>query len=90
MSWFRCTASWIGFYLQSIAIAFCIGAMLVGMFTLSLWLILLLCPLSIIGVYYYFRIMGRLAWVITESTPVAENEEEDADRAKRRNDQSAS
>ncbi|MEX2169535.1 MAG: hypothetical protein WD851_09495 [Pirellulales bacterium] len=76
MSWFRCPLSWFGFYLQSALLLAAVGVTGYAALTITLSITLLLIPLAITGVFYYFRIMGRLAWVIEESTPVAEDEDE--------------
>lgn len=75
-SWFRCPLSWLGFYLQSVAVMALFGATGYAAIALSGWISLLLIPLFVAGAFYYFRVMGRLAWVIAESTPVADDEDE--------------
>jgi DNA-directed RNA polymerase subunit RPC12/RpoP len=79
MSWFRCPLSWIGFYLQGVALLAIVGGLGIATLAVTPWLALLLIPLVIASTFYYFRIMGRLAWVISESTPMPGDDEEDED-----------
>jgi DNA-directed RNA polymerase subunit RPC12/RpoP len=79
MSWFRCPLTWIGFHLQSVALLAAIGGVGISSLAVTPWLALLLIPLVIASTFYYFRIMGRLAWVISESTPEPGDDDEEED-----------
>lgn len=77
LSWFRCPLSWIGFWIQSVLVAGLAAAVGYLSFRVSGWFLLLFAPLAVGGLMYYCRVLGRLAWVIAETAPVVEDEDDD-------------
>jgi hypothetical protein len=53
-----------------------VGTVSYATLALSGWISLLLVPLVVTGAFYYFRIIGRLGWVIVETAPVEVDEQE--------------
>ena len=77
-SWFRCPLSWFGFWLHAAAVAGLVGGAAYLAFFVSGWFILLFGPLAVAGLIYYCRVMGRLAWVIAETSPEVGDEEDES------------
>jgi DNA-directed RNA polymerase subunit RPC12/RpoP len=65
-SLFRAPISWLAFYIESIVLLAAIGMVGVLLLEWSILGLIVAAPLAVLGSIWYFRLLGRLGWVLAE------------------------
>jgi hypothetical protein len=77
-SFFRVPGSWLTFYvIVGLVLAVCLGATFVAALAGNVF-VAGLVPLYIFAIVFCARVLGRLAWKISESVPVHDDDEDPA------------
>jgi hypothetical protein len=76
MSWVRRPLSWLGFWIHAASTAGLVAGAAYLAFAISGWFIILLAAVAVGALMYYCRVVGRLGWVIAETAPPEDDDEE--------------